>query len=102
MTTLQLKLKRNPWATDFFTCEVWTKSGLTSFYVLFYIHLKTRRVIIGGVSENPDGKWVTQVTRGITEFDQPMANARYLIISFVIPSIARNSATYSVAHNNYL
>jgi len=67
------------WATDFFTCEVWTKGGLTTFYVLFFIHLKTRRVVIGGVSENPDGKWVTQVTRGITEVDQSMANTRYLI-----------------------
>jgi len=67
------------WATDFFTCEVWTKGGLTTFYVLFFIHLKTRRVEIGGVSENPDGAWVTQITRGITEFDQPMAEARYLI-----------------------
>ncbi len=67
------------WATDFFTCEVWTKGGLTTFYVLFYVHLKTRRVVIGGVSENPDGAWVTQITRGITEFDQPMASARYLI-----------------------
>jgi len=37
-----------------FTCEVWTKGGLTTCYVLFYIHLKTRRVVIGGVSENPD------------------------------------------------
>jgi len=67
------------WATDFFTTEVWTKGGLTTFYVLFYIHLKTRRVVIGGVSENPDGSWVTQITRNVTSCDEPMANARYLI-----------------------
>jgi hypothetical protein len=59
--------------------EYFDPTGLTTFYVLFFIHLKTRRVVIGGVTENPDGKWVTQVTRGITEFDQPMASARYLI-----------------------
>lgn len=25
------------WATDFFTTEVWTPTGLTTFYVLFFI-----------------------------------------------------------------
>ena len=58
---------------------VWTKGGLSTFYVLFFIHIKTRRVVIGGVSENPSGAWVTQITRGVTEFDQPMAEAHYLI-----------------------
>jgi len=31
------------WATDFFTEEVWSPGGLVTFYVLFYIHLGTRR-----------------------------------------------------------
>jgi putative transposase len=29
------------WATDFFTEEVWTQAGLITFYVLFFVHLKT-------------------------------------------------------------
>jgi hypothetical protein len=35
-------------ATDFFTAEVWTKSGLVTYYVLFFMHLATRRVHIAG------------------------------------------------------
>jgi transposase len=31
-------------ATDFFTTEVWTPSGLVTFYVLFVMHVATRRV----------------------------------------------------------
>ena len=31
-------------ATDFFTAEVWTKSGLVTYYVLFFMHLATRSV----------------------------------------------------------
>ena len=31
-------------AMDFFTAEVWTKSGLVTYYVLFFMHLATRRV----------------------------------------------------------
>ena len=29
-------------------------------YVLFFLHLETRRVHLGGVSGNPDGAWVRQ------------------------------------------
>jgi putative transposase len=32
------------WATDFFTEEVWTQTDLTTIYVLFFVHLKTRQV----------------------------------------------------------
>ena len=32
------------WAADFFTEEVWTLGGLVTFYVLFFIHLGSRRV----------------------------------------------------------
>ena len=31
-------------ATDFFTAEVWTQGGLVTYYVLFFMHLATRRV----------------------------------------------------------
>ena len=34
------------WATDLFTEEVWTLGGLVTCYVLFFIHLRTRRVWI--------------------------------------------------------
>jgi len=41
------------WATDFFTTEVWTSTGLTTFYVLFFLQLQTRRVILGGLTPIP-------------------------------------------------
>src|SRR5882724_1843146 len=31
-------------ATDFFTAEVWTLGGLVTYYVLFFIHLESRKV----------------------------------------------------------
>ena len=37
-------------ATDFFTVEVWSPTGLVRFYVLFVIDLATRRVHIVGIS----------------------------------------------------
>jgi transposase len=37
-------------ATDFFTTEVWTWCGLVTYYILFFLHVGTRRVHIAGLS----------------------------------------------------
>ena len=54
-------------AADFFTVEVWTRSGLVRFVVLFVIELSTRRVEIAGITTRPDGVWMTQVARNLTD-----------------------------------
>jgi len=48
-------------ATDFFTTEVWTVGGLETFYVLFFIDLKTRRVHVAGITTNPTDWFMGQV-----------------------------------------
>ena len=67
------------WATDFFTAEVWTSSGLTTFYVLFFLHLQTRKVVLGGVTPYPQTEWLKQVARNLTSADGPLSNARLLL-----------------------
>ena len=42
-------------AADFFTVEVWTRTGLVRVMVLFVIELSTRRVEIAGISSQPEG-----------------------------------------------
>ena len=37
-------------ATDFFTAEVWTSCRLVTYYVLFFIHLSSRRVHVAGMN----------------------------------------------------
>ena len=53
-------------ATDFFTTEVWTKAGLVTYYVLFFIHLASRKVYVAGVTPHPDERWMVQVARNVT------------------------------------
>ena len=67
------------WATDFFTTEIWTAAGLTTFYVLFFIHLQTRRLVLGGLTRNPDEAWMKQIARNVTGEEGGMQSARYLI-----------------------
>ena len=65
---------------DFTTVEVWTRYGLTTFYVLFVMELKTRRIVIAGVTENPSGNWIEQIARNLTGWSGFLANTSYLLI----------------------
>ena len=47
--------------TDFFTVEVLTWRGLVTYYVLFFIHLESRRVSIAGIIDHPEACWMRQV-----------------------------------------
>jgi len=67
-------------ATDFFTTEVWTKSGLVTYYVLFFMHVATRRVHVAGITPNPDEKWMTQMARNVSMADAGfLSPGQYLI-----------------------
>ena len=54
------------WATDFFTEEVWTLGGLITFYVLFFIHLGSRRVYIAGCTPHTNAPWAMQQARNFS------------------------------------
>ena len=56
------------WACDFFTKKVWTLRGLVEYYVLFFIHIPTRRVHVAGMTPNPDGLWMAQQARNRSIF----------------------------------
>ncbi len=53
-------------ATDFFTAEVWTLGGLVTYYVLFFIHLGSRKIHVAGVTPHPNAAWMVQVARNVT------------------------------------
>jgi putative transposase len=56
-------------ATDFFTPEVWTWCGLVTYYVLFFIHLGSRKVHVAGVTRHPDEAWMVQIARNVMMAD---------------------------------
>ena len=51
---------------DFFTVEVLSWRGLVTYYVLFFIHLESRRVSLAGITRNPDQEWMQQMARNAT------------------------------------
>jgi len=66
--------------TDFFTVEVLTLRGLVTYYVLFFIHLGSRRVEVAGVTPHPNERWMKQIARNVTMDEWGfLGNCRYLI-----------------------
>ena len=84
--------QRTPWKTflqaqwdgltacDLFTVEVLTLAGLRQYLVFFVIELQSRRVAIAGIHPQPDGAWMEQMARNLTDpVDGVLRTARHLI-----------------------
>ena len=68
-------------AIDFTTIEVWTKGGLVTFYLLFVMELRTRRVQFAGSTLHPNERWMKQIARELTNFeDGSLLDKRYLLM----------------------
>src|ERR1019366_257717 len=69
-------------AIDFTTVEVWTKSGLVTYYLLFAMRLATRQVRFLGCTPNPVSSWMAQMARNLTDaFDGILrAPVRYVLL----------------------
>ena len=66
--------------TDFFTVEVLTLRGLVTYYVLFFIHLDSRKVEVSGLTPHPNERWMKQIAINVTMDDWGfLNNCRYLI-----------------------
>jgi len=67
---------RGALACDFFTVEA---VSLRTLYVLFFIELSTRRVLVAGTTSRPDSAWITQQARNLSWDLQGRGRFRYLI-----------------------
>jgi hypothetical protein len=65
---------------DFFTVEVLTLRGLVTYYVLFFIHLESRKVDVAGITVHPNERWMQQMARNVTmEGCGVLRDCRYLL-----------------------
>jgi putative transposase len=68
-------------SVDFTTIEVWTRSGLVTCYLLFFMELATRRVHFAGLSINPDEAWLLQIARNVTDAEEGfLRGKRYILM----------------------
>ena len=67
-------------ATDFLSVEILMPFGLMRCMILFFIDIQTHAVKLGGVKINPDGAWVKQIAKNMTDpFDGFLLDKKYLI-----------------------
>ena len=65
---------------DFFTVEVLTWRGLATYYVLFFLHLETRRVTLAGITEHPTEEWMVQMARrAVDDIDGSLQSTRFVL-----------------------
>ena len=68
------------WGGDFFSVYVWTEKALVKYDVLFFIHLKTLRVVIAGISANATEEWLINILKSWTDGFCPLGpDAKFLI-----------------------
>jgi putative transposase len=67
-------------ACDFFTLEAWTPKGLRRFLFFFVIDLSSRRVQIIGIDEAPDGEWMLQQARNLTDPENGFLKGKRFLI----------------------
>jgi len=53
-------------AVDFFTAEVWTTSGLMTYYVLVCMRFGSRQICLAGFTLAPHAEWMKQMARNLT------------------------------------
>jgi transposase InsO family protein len=68
-------------AIDFTTVEVWTKGGLVTFYLLFVMELKTRRVHFAACTPTLGDAFMKQIARNLTDpFDGFLKDKKYVLM----------------------
>ena len=68
------------WAGDFFSVYVWSELSLIEYHVLFFIHLKTRRVVIGGITADATEAWLVNILKSWTDGFCPLGpDAKFLV-----------------------
>ena len=65
---------------DFFTAEVWTAAGLTTYHVLSCMRVASRQVCIAGITPSPDQRWMERMARNLSLAEVGfLSGCRYLL-----------------------
>ena len=67
-------------AIDFTTIEIRTSGGLVTYYLLFVMELKTRRVHFAGCTPNPNEAWMQQIARNLTDTEDGFLVGKHYVL----------------------
>lgn len=55
------------WSCDFFRVKTITRKGIIDLYVLVFLHVDSRRLIVSPATQHPDSAWVTEQAKAFRE-----------------------------------
>ena len=65
---------------DFFAVKVLNWRGLATYFILFFLHLESRRVTLAGITRHPTEEWMTQIARNAVNADSGyLRQVRYVL-----------------------
>jgi putative transposase len=68
------------WACDFLQKKIWTLGGFVDYFVLFFIHVGSRRVYVTGITAQPDHAWICQQAHHVAIlFQKQSVKPEYLL-----------------------
>jgi putative transposase len=68
------------WACDFLQKRIWTLCGPVHYFLLFFMHVGSRRVHLAGITSEPTVNWVAQKARDVAQvFKQEPIKPAYLL-----------------------
>ncbi len=68
------------WAGDFFSVNVFSRIGIITYQVMFFVHLATGEVFIAGASDEATSEWVINMIKSWTDAESPFGSkAKFLI-----------------------
>ena len=117
MTWFEFMKKPNTWQMDCTTTHIAVynnaqkRTEVICYHILLFIHVASRKVVFGGIRENPDGQWINTVVRSrlgyefekmktiVMDRDPIFKSARYLfkqanIKTILLPSKSPNLNAY--------
>ena len=69
-------------AVDFTTIEIWTPGGLVTYYLLFVMELKTRRLHLAACTPTLGDAYMKQIARNLTDpFDGFLKESKYILMN---------------------
>ena len=67
-------------AVDFTTIDIWTLSGLKTYYLLFFMEISTRRVHFAGLTQHPNEEWMMEAANKVMNADAGFLQRKKILL----------------------
>jgi len=67
-------------AVDFTTIDIWSLTGLKTYYLLFFMEISTRRVHFAGMTQHPNEEWMMEAANKLTNAETGFLRGKKILL----------------------